>query len=74
MLSKAFDTKQTTQIFLVNRKKSLKKIDDLTVFEPKHSLEGCYYGTDAIPLSQTATFKCLKWDLRYSPICLDLAY
>ena len=40
MLSKAFDTKQTTQIFLVNiLKKSLKKIDDLTVFEPKHSLE-----------------------------------
>ena len=77
MLSKAFDTKQTTQTFLVNIKKIiLRKIDDLTVFEPKHSLEGWYDGTDALPLSQTATFniKCLKWDLKDSPICLDLAY
>ena len=39
MLSKAFDTKQTTQTFLVNIKKIIKK-DDLTVFEPKHSPEG----------------------------------
>ena len=41
----------------------------MTVFEPKHSLEGCYDGTYAIPLSQTATFniKCLKWDLKDSP-------
>ena len=56
--------------------KKNKKIDDLTVFEPKHSLEGCYDGADALPLSQTATFniKCLKWDLKDSPICLDLAY
>ena len=41
MLSKASDTKQTTLTFLVNIKKTLKikkKIDDLTVFEPKHSL------------------------------------
>ena len=48
MLSKAFDTKQTTLTFLVNIKKIIKKkkIDDLTVFEPKNSLEGCYDGTD----------------------------
>ena len=73
-LSKAFDTKQTTQIFLVNIKKIIKKNYDLTVFEPKHSLEGCYDGTDAIPLSQTATFNimCLKWDLKDCSICLDL--
>ena len=81
MLSIAFETKQTTQIFLVNIRKNHKKIetkkikiDDLTVFEPKHSLAGCYDGTDALPLSQTATFniKCLKWDLKDSLICLDL--
>ena len=58
MLSKAFDTKQTTQTFLVNIKKIiLRKIDDLTVFEPKHSLEGWYDGTDALPLSQTEMFQ-----------------
>ena len=78
MLSKAFDAKQTTLTFLINIKKSLKKKnpDDLTVFEPKHSLEGWYDGTDALPLSQMATFniKCLKWDLKDSFICLDFAY
>ena len=80
ILSKTFDTKQTTLTFLVNIKKIIKnkkiKIDDLTVFEPKHSLEGWYDGTDALPLSQTATFNiiCLKWDLKDSFICLDLAY
>ena len=48
----------------------------MSVFEPKHFLKGCYDGTDEIPLSQTATLniKCLKWDLKESPICLDLAY
>ena len=48
----------------------------MTVLEPKYFLEGCYDGTDAIPLSQTAVFitKCLKWDLKDSQICLDLAY
>ena len=75
MLSKAFDAKQTTLTFLINIKKSLKikkNPDDLTVFEPKHSLEGWYDGTDALPLSQMATFniRCLK----DSFICLDLAY
>ena len=39
MLSKAFDRKQTTQIFSSNK---LKNKDDLTVFEPKHPLRGCY--------------------------------
>ena len=31
------------------------------------------YGTDALHLGHTATFfiKCLKWDLKVSPICLD---
>ena len=35
-----------------------------------------YDGTDAIHLSQTVTFniKCLKWDLKDSLICLNLAY
>ena len=61
---------------MIKNKKIEKKIDDLTVFEPKHSLEWCYDGTDAIPLSQTATLniKCLKWDLKDTPIGLDLAY
>ena len=69
-LCKTFDTKQTTQIFLVNINKIIKK-DDLTVFEPKYSLEGCYDRTDAIPLSHSATFhiQCLKWDLKDSPVC-----
>ena len=65
MLSKALNTKQTTQIFLVNNKKNN---NNLTVFEPK-ALLGGFYETGAIPLSQTATFniKCLKWDLKDSP-------
>ena len=68
MLSKAFERKQTTQNFssniLKNQQQKIQK-DDLTVFEPKYLPGGCYDGTDAIPLSQTATFiiKCLKWDL-----------
>ena len=76
MLSKALDTKQTTLTFLVNIKKIIKKIDDLTVFEPKHSHEGWFDRTDAFLLSQTATFniRCLKWDLKDSFICLNLAY
>ena len=32
-----------------------KKNKNLTIFEPKHHLGGCY-GTDAMPLNQTATF------------------
>ena len=46
----------------------------MTVFEPKYPLLGCY-GTDAIPLNHPATtnVKCLKWDLKDSPICLDSA-
>ena len=41
-----------------------------------YSNQNSYDGTDAKPLNQTATFniKCLKWDLKDSPICLDLAY
>ena len=52
----------------------IKKKDNLTVFEPKHFLKRCYDGTDAFTLSQTGTLniKCLKWDLKESPICLDL--
>ena len=71
MLSKAFHRKQTTQYFssntLKNKKKKIKK-DDLIVFDTKHLLGASYDGTDAIPLSQTATFniKCLKWDLKDS--------
>ena len=38
---------------LVNNEK--KKNKNLTIFEPKHHLGGCY-GTDAMPLNQTATF------------------
>ena len=78
LISKAFNRKENKQpiTFLVNIKQII-KIEEkkLTVFEPKHPLRGCY-GTDAIPLSQTATFniKCFKWDLKDSPICLDLAY
>ena len=52
MLSKAFNRKQTTQNF---SSKQLKK-NNLTVFEPKAPLRGCYE-TEAIPLSQTATVK-----------------
>ena len=37
---------------LVNNEKKYK---NLTIFEPKHHLGGCY-GTDAMPLNQTATF------------------
>ena len=77
MLSKAFDRKQITQNFSSNTLKNKKyKKNDLTVFEPKHLIGGCYDRTDAIPLSHSATFnvKCLKWDLKDSPICLDLAY
>ena len=66
MLSKAFDRKQTTQNFSskclkIIKSKKKKKEDNLTVFEPKH-LWGCYNGTDAIPLRQTATYniKCLS--------------
>ena len=46
----------------------------MIVFETKHLLGASYDGTDAIPLSQTATFniKCLKWYLKDSPIRLDL--
>ena len=79
-ISKAFNRKQTTQFFLVNNLKKHVKInekDNLTVFEPKLSLR-VSNGTDAIPVSQTAilniTNKCLKFDLKDSPICLDLAY
>ena len=63
MLSKAYDWKQSTQNFSSKHWKIiLKKEDFLTVFEPKHLLGRCYDGTDAIPLSQTATFNitCLK--------------
>ena len=69
-----------SQTFLVNIEKvffkKTPKQDDFTVFEPKHLLGVCFDRTDAIPLSQTATFniKCLKWDLKDIPICLDLAY
>ena len=50
------------------------KKNHLTVFEPKHTLRE-FYGTDAIPLSHSATFhtKCLKWDLKDNLICLELA-
>ena len=61
MLSKAFDRKQTTKKFqqTVKFHEKLKK-DNLTVFEPKHL--------------NNLNINCLKWDLKDSPICLDLAY
>ena len=65
--------KHSIENLVNNEKKNHKKNNNnLTVFEPKAPLRG----TDAIPLSQTATFniKCLKWDLKDSLICLDLAY
>ena len=56
MLIKAFNTKQTTQTFLVNINKIIKNLkkNNLTVVEPKYPLRGCYR-SDAIPSSQTAT-------------------
>ena len=62
-VSKAFNRKQTTQNFSSIQKKNHKKFvkNNLTVFEPNHFLRGCYE-TNTIPLSQTATFNCLKWD------------
>ena len=73
MLSYALNRKQTTKTFLVNNKKNHEKNNTLTVFEPKALLR-CSYGTDTIPLNQSATFiiKCL--DLKDSLICLDVAY
>ena len=63
MLRKAFDTKQTNQTFLVNKKKK----NNLTVFELEALLRGSYE-TGVIPLSQTAfNIKCLKWNLKDSP-------
>ena len=52
MLSKSFNRKQTTQTFLVNNERCLYI---LTVFEPKEHFRGSYR-TDALPLSQSATF------------------
>ena len=64
MLSKAVKhliENKLPKTFLVNIKKSQlvikkreKRKENVTVFEPKHPC-GCYYGTDAIPLSQKAT-------------------
>ena len=63
--------KKLYKTFLVNIKKNHEKNNNnLTVFEPKHPLRVCY-GTDAIPLSQTAIFKV---GLKDSTLCLDLAY
>ena len=56
---------------LVNFKKSLKNINDkMDIFEPKHPLRGCH-GTDLWTKWQVS---CLKWDLKDSPLCLDLTY
>ena len=56
--------------FKLNKKKTIIKNEN-----KKYSRRGCY-GTDTIPLSQTALFdiKCLKWNLKDISICLDLAY
>ena len=53
-----------------------KKNDNLTVFEPEAPLRGSYGRDVMIPLSQSATFKikCSKWDLKNSPIYMELAY
>ena len=53
-------------------KKIMKKIIIWPIFEPKAPLRGSYW-TDAIPMSQTTTFN-IKWDLKDSPICMDLEY
>ena len=42
----------------------------MDIFEPKHPLRGCH-GTDLWTKWQVS---CLKWDLKDSPICLDLTY
>ena len=57
MLSKHSTESKLPKTFLVNiKKKFFLNNYNLTVFEPKHPFRGAY-GTDAIPLSQTATFK-----------------
>ena len=70
--------KKLPKTFLENNEEIIinkKAEDNLTLFEPKHPISVCYE-TDAIPLSQRTTFdiKCLKWDLKDSPVCLNLAY
>ena len=47
MLSRAFNKKQSTQNFSSKQEKKniLKKINNLTAFEPKHVFR-CFYGTD----------------------------
>ena len=42
MLSEAFNRKQTTQTFLANNTKIIKKNNNLTVFEPKAPLRVFY--------------------------------
>ena len=48
----------------------MKKNNNLTVFELKHTLKE-FYGTSE-PLGNLS-YKVFKWDLKDSPICLDLA-
>ena len=68
MLSKVFDINYPKLFKLTIKNFKRKRKDNLAVFEPKH-LRGCYDETNAMSLSQTATFniKCLKWDLKDSP-------